>query len=129
MVANKVTANFVNALGITAKKITVLDKNNDNKPLFEANGIDGTGSVSIANFTVKNDKLYIDGHSDINSPADGIYLGKDGLSIGSKFKVTAGGTPTVAGYTRSVEKKYCIINFNAVPPTAPDWWDNWESPN
>lgn len=123
MVANKVTANFVNALGITAKKITVLDKNNDNKPLFEANGIDGTGSVSIANFTVKNDKLYSGEHDEIGSTEAGIYLGVDGLSIGSNFKITTGvdGTdPKIAivGYTKSVEKKYCIVDFAVVTATT-----------
>lgn len=125
LVANKLTANYINALDITAKKITVLNNNNavqsDSNPiLFEADGLSGAGKVSIANFTVKNDKLYSGTHDNINSPDAGIYLGVDGLSIGSNFKVTAGATPTVAivGYTKSVEKKYCIVGFAAVTATT-----------
>lgn len=117
--ANKVTANYVNALDITAKKIAVLDK--DNNTLFEANGLNKNGTVKIANFTVNHDKLYSNEHSTIDSTGTGIYLGSDGLSIGSGFKVNAGGTPTVAGYTKSVERKYCIAEFNTVPNPAPEW--------
>ena len=77
------------------------------------------GKVSIANFTVKNDKLYSGEHDKIGSTKAGIYLGSDGLSIGSSFKITTGNTssaPTVAiaGYTKSVEKKYCIVGFAVV---------------
>lgn len=125
---------FINALGITAKKITVLQNNEDafdpvnpdkNPILFEADGISGKGAVSIANFTVKNDKLYSGEHDAIDSSESGIYLGSDGLSIGTGFRVTTGGEPTVAGYTKSVEKKYCIVDFDVVPPpspySVPDW--------
>ena len=116
LVANKLTANYINALDITAKKITVLDKSNNNKPLFEADGINGTGNVSIANFTVKNDKLYSGEHNEIGSTKAGIYLGSNGLSIGSSFKITTDATPTIAiaGYTKSVEKKYCRVGFAVV---------------
>lgn len=62
--ANRVTANFVNALGITAKEITVLD--DDNKVLFEAKGAetdkDGNiskgGSVIMAGWKATKDSLY-----------------------------------------------------------------------
>lgn len=52
LVTNKLTANYINAMDITAKKITVLDKSNNNKPLFEADGINGAGTVKIGNFKV-----------------------------------------------------------------------------
>ena len=128
LVTNKLTANYINALDITTKKITVLQDNNvaqsDSNPiLFEADGLSGAGKVSIANFTVKNDKIYSDNHNTIDSGENGIYLGKNGLSIGSSFKVTTGidGTdPKIAivGYTKSVEKKYCIVGFAAVTTTT-----------
>ena len=55
MVTNKLTANYINAMDITAKKITVLDKSDDT--LFEADGtktayengqVIKDGSVTIA---------------------------------------------------------------------------------
>lgn len=119
MVTNKLTANYINALDITAKKITVLNNNNatqsDSNPiLFEADGLSGTGSVKIANFTVKNDKLYSDKHDEIDSPEAGIYLGSNGLSIGSSFKITTGNELKIAGYLKTTHKKYCrIIEDNA----------------
>ena len=58
LVTNKLTANYINAMDITAKKITVLDKSNNNKPLFEADGINGNGKVNIGGFTVDSDRLY-----------------------------------------------------------------------
>ena len=124
LVANKLTANYINALDITAKKITVLDKDDNTKKLFEADGINGNGNVSIANFTVKNDKLYSGEHNEIGSTKAGIYLGSEGLSIGSNFKITTGvnGTdPTIAiaGYTKSVKKKYSITTFDVVPDPVP----------
>ena len=126
MVTNKLTANYINALDITAKKITVLNNNNvaqsDSNPiLFEADGLSGAGKVSIANFTVKNDKLYSGEHEEIGSTKAGIYLGSDGLSIGSSFKITTDTTPTIAiaGYTKSVEKKYSITAFDVVPDPVP----------
>lgn len=47
LVTNKLTANYINALDITSKKITVLDKNNNT--LFEADGtktVDENGQVT-----------------------------------------------------------------------------------
>lgn len=52
---------FIDSLGITAKKITVKRDNSkepsNSKPnpiLFEADGLSGTGTVQIAEFTVGN---------------------------------------------------------------------------
>ena len=52
LVANKLTANYINALDITTKKIAVLqdntaDPSDSNKILFEANGLSGKGAVKI----------------------------------------------------------------------------------
>lgn len=122
LVTNKLTANYINAMDITAKKITVLDKNNNNKPLFEADGINGTGSVKIANFTVKNDKLYSGEHDEIGSTKAGIYLGVDGLSIGSNFKVTAGSVE-ISDYTKSTIKKYRKIEYDNETEAAAKYTD------
>ena len=54
IVANKVTAAFVNALNITAKKIEVKD-NNDT--LFLADGLNNKHEVKIAGFTVDKNSI------------------------------------------------------------------------
>ena len=54
--ANKVTANFVNALGITAKSIKILDK--DENTLFEA---DGTKTVDESGQVIKDSSVTIAG--------------------------------------------------------------------
>ena len=62
LIANKVTVNYVNALDITAKKVTVLN-NNNSEPLFVADGSakDGQGNpapyVKIAGFDVEANTL------------------------------------------------------------------------
>lgn len=53
------SADFINSLGITAKKITVKKDNskeqsNSNPILFEADSLSGNGTVTIADFTVGN---------------------------------------------------------------------------
>ncbi len=113
------SVDFIDSLGITAKKITVLDKSNNNKLLFEADGINGTGSVKIANFTVNQTGLYSGEHTGVESTKDGVYLGADGISIGSNFKVTAGSVE-ISDYTKSITKKYCITDFDVVPNPTPD---------
>lgn len=56
------SADFINSLGITAKKITVLQDNSaegsaENPILFQADGINGTGKVKIADFDVNYESL------------------------------------------------------------------------
>lgn len=63
LIANKVTANYINALDITAKKITVLQDNskklNDSNPiLFQADGTSNNSGVKIGGFTVDSNRLY-----------------------------------------------------------------------
>ena len=60
LIANKVTANYINALDITARKIQVNDDNG--KTLFKANGIAGetdSNKVKIGGFDVDHNKLSI----------------------------------------------------------------------
>ena len=57
------TVDFINSLGITAKKITVLQDNskesNDSNPiLFEADGTSNNSGVKIGGFTVDSNRLY-----------------------------------------------------------------------
>ena len=49
MVTNKLTANYINAMDIETKKITVRQDNANDKSavLFEADGISGKGNVKI----------------------------------------------------------------------------------
>ena len=58
LVANKLTANYINALDITARKIHINDDNG--KTLFKANGIPGeadSNKVTIGGFDVTKDAL------------------------------------------------------------------------
>lgn len=60
MVTNKLTANYINALDITTKKIHVKDANGNT--LFKANGIPGeadSNKVTIGGFDVDHNKLSI----------------------------------------------------------------------
>jgi hypothetical protein len=59
LVANKLTANYINALDITAKKIEVLDSTNTDV-IFRADGTSGSetsNSVQIGGFQVTKDSL------------------------------------------------------------------------
>jgi len=56
LVTNKLTANYINALDITAKKITVL-QNSTSAILFEADGLSTTPSVQIAGFEVDSNSI------------------------------------------------------------------------
>ena len=57
LVTNKLTANYINAMDITAKRIEVKDSNNSDT-LFLADGINGNGEVKIGGFTVDSNRLY-----------------------------------------------------------------------
>ena len=57
------TVDFINSLGITAKKITVLqdnskESNGSNPILFQADGTSNNSGVKIGGFTVDSNKLY-----------------------------------------------------------------------
>ena len=88
LVANKVTANYINTLGITAQKVTVLDKTGGK--LFEANGTakDGQGNpdpyVQIAGFDVKQNTLTTGGTKSGNL----IQLNSDSASPYSFYALT-----------------------------------------
>jgi hypothetical protein len=71
IVANKVTANYINALDITAKKITVIDENvqtttenPDANIIFRADS--ATKDVKIAGFKANSDTLYGGGNGKNN---------------------------------------------------------------
>lgn len=46
-------------------------------------------------FTIQSGRLYA-GKSTLNSSANGVYIGTDGISLGSGFKVTSGGNLTAS---------------------------------
>ena len=82
----------------------------------------GTGSVHIANFTVNQTGLYSDSHNHIDSTDKGVYLGADGISIGSNFKVTAGSVE-ISDYTKSTIKKYRKIEYDNETEAAAKYTD------
>ena len=56
-------------------------------------------SGSIGGFTIGNTAIY-NGMNNINSTANGVYVGTDGISVGGgKFKVTSGGSVSAANMT------------------------------
>lgn len=58
MVTNKLTANYINALDITAKKITIYDNSTPTPNiLFNADGLSTTPSVQIAGFEVDSNSI------------------------------------------------------------------------
>ncbi len=126
LVTNKLTANYINAMDITAKKITVLDKNNNT--LFEADGLSDDHSVTIGGFKVNETGLYSENHTSLESTENGVYLGSNGISIGQNFRVEAGKV-IISDYTKSINKKYSITDFDAVPDSKPEWWENWGHEN
>ena len=83
IVNGTVTADFVNALGITAGAILI--KNSNGYELLKASGT----TVNIGNFTVGRDysRSYIcsNSHSSLSDTAyAGVYIGTDGISIYGK---------------------------------------------
>jgi len=88
LVTNKLTTNYLNALDITTKKITVLENNNNsfnqntNKKLFEADGLSGNGSVTLAGFDVNYERLTSNVNLDMLSTGEtGVYVGTEGIRL------------------------------------------------
>jgi hypothetical protein len=90
MVTNKLTATYINALDITAKKIKILN-DEGNTTLFEADGLSNNHTVKIAGFEVSTNGLYTSGfgtsYSEAGKTNSGVYVGKDGIQLGKNFYV------------------------------------------
>lgn len=95
MVTNKLTATYINALDITAKKIKILN-DAGNTTLFEADGLSETPKVQIGGYNVvgstlttgtteDKNQITLDGTSNLASTSAR-------LTIGDNFKVLADGT-------------------------------------
>ena len=93
LVLNKLTANYINALDIETKKITVLqDSSTTGSPiLFEADGTSQTGSVTIGGFEVGSSSLTA------SSSAGDVSLSAEGITVGDKFAVNANGEGIFSG--------------------------------
>lgn len=94
MVTNKLTATYINALDITAKKIKILN-DAGNTTLFEADGLSNTHTVKIAGFDVSTNGLFTTGfgasYSEAGKTNSGVYVGKDGIKLGKNFSVNSSG--------------------------------------
>ena len=99
------TANFINALDITAKKITVLQTPSDttSSVLFEADGTGTNGSVKIANWTVNNTSLY---NATSGTTAPGGTLGGIWLSTG----VTGAATTQIGNIAADTKNWFLAAN-------------------
>lgn len=67
-----------------------------------------------------------------NKVKNGVYLGNDGIAIGTNFKVTTGdtGKVTISDYTKSIEKRYCQIDTDDFMEAANSYkkaWTDWDS--
>ena len=66
-----------------------------------------TGHIGGTNgFTIQSGKLY-SGKSSLNSSANGVYIGTDGISLGSGFSVTSG------GYLTATSGKFGSLSVNS----------------
>ena len=109
LVANKVTANYINALDITAKKIKILDT--DNTTLFEADGLDGQHKVTIGGFNVAGSSISSN-FATLENSAGGVYVGTDGISIGTGFKVEVGETgDTQVTLSEEVSEQISAVSY------------------
>ena len=94
MVTNKLTATYINALDITAKKIKILN-DEGNTTLFEADGLSNNHTVKIAGFDVSTNGLFTTefgaSYSDAGKTDSGVYVGKDGIKLGKNFSVDQSG--------------------------------------
>lgn len=93
IVENKVTANYINAMDITAKRIEILDTDNKTT-LFKADGLDGNHEVKIAGFTVESNTLTA-GTASNNTY---VQLGTEAIMLGGDSTDTAPFSVTKAGY-------------------------------
>lgn len=64
-----------------------------------ASEVDLTGKITaesgkIGGFTITDDEIYNGSKKTLSSTSDGVYLGSDGIGLGSKFKVTNAGVLT-----------------------------------
>lgn len=82
--ANKVTANYIDAMDITARKITVLQNSTSaNSPvLFEADGLSNSGKVTIAGFEVDYNSLHSISYPYPGSSSVGIMISNGTTSNG-----------------------------------------------
>ena len=86
------SVDFIDSLGITANKITVLqdntaDSSDSNKILFEADGLSSEGIVKIGGFTVGTNSL----ESGTSNTSNYVKLGTDEIKLGTNFSVDSTG--------------------------------------
>ena len=90
--ASMLSVDFIDSLGITANKITVLqdntaDPSDSNKILFEADGLSGEGIVKIGGFNVGTNSL----ESGTSNTSNYVKLGTDEIKLGTNFSVDSTG--------------------------------------
>lgn len=99
-------------------------------------GVITATSGKIGGLTLSS-ALYSGSHSSFSSIADGVYVGIDGFSVGSSFRVTNAGSLT-ANYvnlsgltvTRSLDVNISennSIRFNGIPLDSPNSNDEWSN--
>lgn len=69
-------------------------------------GVITASSGTIANFNIATNKIYSGSKSALTNTSNGVYIGSDGISLGSAFRVTSAGAITatsgkIAGFTIS----------------------------
>lgn len=89
IVGGVVTTDYVNALGLTAQKIHVIDDDDNTVFLADASQL----PVMIGGFSVNADSLY-NGKTTLQDKNDGVYIGTDGIGLGDTFVVTSEGKIT-----------------------------------
>ena len=97
VIANKVTTTYVNALDITAQAINISGK-------FKASNLETGSPVEIGGFEVGDTGIYSSNYTDASGSqiteydttpnTDGVYIGTDGIRLGTNFSVDAEGKVT-----------------------------------
>lgn len=102
--ANAVTADKILANTITAAKISSLS-------FSGKTAVFDTGT--IGGFTLKSSALYTETKSTLASTAAGVYIGTDGIALGtnSPFKVTSAGVLSASGATISGELSAGLVDI------------------
>ena len=125
--ASMLSVDFIDSLGITANKITVLqdntaDPSDSNKILFEADGLSGEGIVKIGDFKVQNKDLVVQQSSEDDIVPLVPWLGKplNNKTIWNTTYSTLENTFTVSETISGWEVKYIYYEYNEDAPAAFD---------
>lgn len=87
IIDGKITADYLAAKGIYTNQLEIYSE--ESEPILLAN-VNGSRTVTIGGFNVNTNAIY-NGTDSMSSNARGVYLGTDGIKLGSNFEVAPSG--------------------------------------